>query len=264
MAWWGKLVGAAFGLMVGGPVGALFGAAVGHQVDRGGGPLPWRGRGGLQPLEGPFFVATFAVMGHIAKADGRVSANEIQVAEAVMAHLHLDPAFRRLAIGHFHQGKGGDFDLDAALGSLRQAVADRPDLMQLFLEIQLHAAYADGVMSPAGRRLIQRICRRLEITPSLCARLEAAVRRERATHDRAHAGAPGASGPSIDEAYALLGVDPSTEPEAITRAYRRLLSRHHPDKHAAKGLSDATMKAAAQKTFEIRQAYERIRAVRRF
>ena len=35
MAWWGKLVGGAFGFMLGGPLGALLGAVLGHQVDSG-------------------------------------------------------------------------------------------------------------------------------------------------------------------------------------------------------------------------------------
>ena len=35
MAWWGKLIGGAFGFMLGGPLGALLGAALGHNFDRG-------------------------------------------------------------------------------------------------------------------------------------------------------------------------------------------------------------------------------------
>ena len=35
MAWWGKLVGGAFGFMLGGPLGAVLGATLGHQFDKG-------------------------------------------------------------------------------------------------------------------------------------------------------------------------------------------------------------------------------------
>ena len=35
MAWWGKIIGGAFGFMLGGPLGALLGAALGHNFDRG-------------------------------------------------------------------------------------------------------------------------------------------------------------------------------------------------------------------------------------
>jgi DnaJ like chaperone protein len=40
------------------------------------------------------------------------------------------------------------------------------------------------------------------------------------------------------------------------------MNQHHPDKLVAKGLPEEMMKLAAQKTDEIRKAYERIKEVR--
>ena len=48
----------------------------------------------------------------------------------------------------------------------------------------------------------------------------------------------------------------------MKRAYRRLMSQHHPDKLVAKGLPEEMMKMAAQKTDEIRKAYERVKETR--
>ena len=44
-----------------------------------------------------FFAATFSIMGHVAKADGRVSAEEIRLANRVMDHLGLDLQQRQAA-----------------------------------------------------------------------------------------------------------------------------------------------------------------------
>ena len=71
------------------------------------------------------------------------------------------------------------------------------------------------------------------------------------------------SRPSADDAYQVLGVPRDASGDAeVKRAYRRLLSQHHPDKLVSKGLPEEMMKVAAQKTHEIRQAYERIREAR--
>ena len=62
-----------------------------------------------------FFTATFEVMGHVAKADGRVSEAEIAAARQVMAQLRLNGAQIHAAIAHFTRGKSPDFDLETTM-----------------------------------------------------------------------------------------------------------------------------------------------------
>lgn len=271
MSWWGKLVGGAFGFMLGGPLGALLGLALGHNFDSGMKSLPDDGpyvSGDRERVQTAFFTATFAVMGRVAKADGRVSAEEIRMAEAVMAEMSLDSAKRRAAINLFHQGKSAGFDLDAVLEQFRRECHGRSTLIGMFIEIQLQAGYADGRLDPAEDRLLLRICDDLGVSEFDYRRLERMVRAQRGFSG----GAGGARGgsqraasaarPSLHDAYQLLGVDAGASDADIKRAYRRLLSQHHPDKLVSKGLPEEMMKVAAQKTHEIRQAYERIREAR--
>ncbi|MGH8604594.1 MAG: DnaJ domain-containing protein, partial [Gammaproteobacteria bacterium] len=68
----------------------------------------------------------------------------------------------------------------------------------------------------------------------------------------------------LEDAYAILNVTAQASVDEIKRAYRRLLSQHHPDKLVAKGLPEEMMKLATQRTHEIRQAYEQIREARGF
>ena len=267
MSWWGKLVGGAFGFMLGGPLGALLGAALGHNFDKGLKGLPDGApfeAGDRERVQTAFFTATFSVMGSVAKADGRVSSEEIRMAESVMAQMSLDAAMRETAISLFHQGKSADFDLDAVLEQFRRECHGRRTLIGMFIEIQLHAAYADGRMDPAEKQMLLHICQRVGVSELEYRRLERMVRAERGF---AGAGADGrraesAGRPSVEQAYQLLGVDAQASDAEVKRAYRRLLSQHHPDKLVSKGLPEEMMKLAAQKTHEIRQAYERIREVR--
>ena len=84
--------------MIGGPLGALMGIAFGHSFDRGMGKLEGGDWGEDQErIQAAFFTATFSVMGYIAKADGRVSPEEIRLAEAVMERLGLNSEMRASA-----------------------------------------------------------------------------------------------------------------------------------------------------------------------
>jgi DnaJ like chaperone protein len=211
-----------------------------------------------------FFTATFSVMGHVAKADGRVSEDEISMARAVMDQMDLGHQLRQTAIRLFNEGKRADFPLDDVLQQFRQECHRRLTLIQMFVEIQLQAAYADGRMDPAEERLLLHICNRLGIPESLFRRLEQMMRAE-----RHYAGAGGRAtqrpaGPSLQDAYAMLNISPDSSDAEVKKAYRRLLSQHHPDKLVAKGLPEEMMKIAAQKTHEIRQAYEQIKEARGF
>jgi len=108
--WWGKLIGGVIGLLRFGIVGAILGIVLGHMVDR-----FLAGLGGVSRVRDAFFAAMFATLGHISKADGRVSKAEIAAAEELMRRLQLDPQERQRAIQFFQQGTQPDFDLDATL-----------------------------------------------------------------------------------------------------------------------------------------------------
>jgi DnaJ like chaperone protein len=71
-------------------------------------------------------------------------------------------------------------------------------------------------------------------------------------------------GTTYQEALRLLGVTATTEPSVIKRAYRRLLSRHHPDKVAGSGASPAQVREATERTRELHNAYSLIRERRDF
>jgi DnaJ like chaperone protein len=267
VSWWGKLVGGAFGFMIGGPLGALLGAALGHSFDRGLHGIEGIGAGGgarQERVQAAFFTATFSVMGHLAKADGRVSQNEIGLAEAVMRQMNLNAEQRRAAIRLFNQGKDADFDLDGVIRQLRQECGRRTNLIQMFIEIQLQAAYADGRMNPEEERLLLHICGLLGVPEERFRLLDRMMRGEYRAHEGAggRAGTAPGGGMPLDDAYAILGVSKEASNDEVKKAYRKLMSQHHPDKLVSKGLPDEMVQMAKSKSQDISRAYERIKEAR--
>ncbi len=260
MGWWGKLLGGTFGYIIGGPLGAVLGAALGHSFDKGLRGLKESGwdLGSQQRVQTAFFTATFSVMGHLCKADGRVSEDEIIAARAVMSQMELSPDLKLTAMRLFNEGKKADFPLDQALDQFRRECHRRHTLIRLFIEIQLQAALADGHLAASERALLLHICERLGVSQIEFEQLESMVGAERHYNRRADKPA------SLNDAYAILGVTPQASDAEIKKAYRRLLSQHHPDKLVAKGLPEEMMKLAAQKTHEIKTSYEQIKEARGF
>lgn len=264
MGWWGKVLGGTFGFMVGGPLGALLGAALGHRFDKGAQRLTGDatlGPGAQERVQTAFFAASFSVMGHLAKADGRVSAHEIDLARQVMAQMNLASDMRRTAIHLFSEGKAPDFSLDEVLDQFRHECHGRQHLILMFVEIQLHAAFADGELHAAEAQVLHRICERLGIRQQEYRHLEAMVRAAR-QFAGGTAEKPPTAARKLKDAYAVLGVASDAPDAEVKKAYRRLMNRHHPDKLVAKGLPDEMISMATEKTQEIKAAYETVRSTR--
>jgi DnaJ like chaperone protein len=261
MAWWGKAIGGAFGFMVGGPLGALMGVAFGHNFDRrmiGIEQSDWTSGGVDQDrVQAAFFTATFSVMGYIAKADGKVTRDEIRLAEEVMRQLGLDGEMRESAKKLFNEGKSENFPIDEILDQFKSELKHRTTLVQMFLEIQLQAAYADGVMDASEEKALAHICQRLGIPLSQLKRMEEMLKAGFGGQ-RQKSSTQG----SLSDAYAIVGVENTVSDAELKKAYRRLMSQHHPDKLVAKGLPDEMIKDATAKTQQIKAAYEQIRKTR--
>jgi DnaJ like chaperone protein len=257
MSWWGKLAGGAFGFMLGGPLGAALGAALGHQFDKGLGRIgggiggEFLRVGSQERVQTAFFTATFSVLGHLAKADGHVSPREIAMARNIMAQMQLNELQRKAAVKLFNAGKQPGFPLDEALDQFRVECHHRTTLLQMFLEIQVQGAMADGRVDAVEHAVLSRISDRLGFAPHHVEEILRFVRGAGNVNRQA--------APNLNDAYQVLGVKRSSSDAEIKKAYRRLMSQHHPDKLVAKGLPDEMLKLATEKTQQIQKAYDQVK-----
>ena len=258
--WIGKTVGGVLGFLIGGPIGGLIGIAAGHQFDQGvgsRGASQWTGLGAAAKQRA-FFETTFAVMGHIAKADGRVSEQEIRAARGVMQRMQLTPELTREAIAHFSEGKDPGYPLTERVTAMRRVLGQRRDLCRAFLEIQVDAAVTAGSLRPKDRVLLWRVAQLLDIGRVELAQIEALIRAQRHGPNQS----PLDNEAALATAYGALGVEPSATDKEVKTAYRRLMNQHHPDKLVARGLPESMMNVAKEKTREINAAYNLVKARR--
>jgi DnaJ like chaperone protein len=258
MKFTGKVIGGAIGLLAGGPIGAAVGVLLGHQFDEYSGTgEPLLHHQSAAAIGEQFFRATFRTMGHVAKSDGRVSESEIAAARAVMSDLRLDPGQVRAAIDCFNAGKQPEFNLSAELQSLAAACRGRPALVRTFLEIQVRAALGGNNMEGPARQLLGYMANRLGVSMTELAQIEAVLRIRSGTFRQQQT--RNTAGEQLEQAYSVLECTPATSNSELVKAYRRQLSRHHPDKLKANGLPESMIEHAKQRTQQIIEAYELIR-----
>ncbi|MGI9246963.1 MAG: co-chaperone DjlA [Steroidobacteraceae bacterium] len=280
--WYGKIIGAILGFLVGRLPGVIVGLLIGHQFDlamrRNAAGAPGRGRrdapdpgatqGNRVELRRAFFEASFQVMGHVAKSDGRVTEQEIDAARVAMRRFALSEADRARAAELFTAGKNPAFPLEATLDRLRRLAGGESGLARLFVQIQLEAALHGNGLADRPRAVFARICRSLGVSPLELASLEAMLRMHRGAYGGAGGARPGAGAGSragrppqdrLADAYDVIGVPATATDAEVTRAFRRLMSQNHPDKLVAQGLPESMIAAAHERTQRILEAYDTIK-----
>jgi len=259
MQWFGKAVGGIIGLVAAGPIGSVLGVLLGHQLDEGGARL--RRRPSSRQISQLFFEVAFEVMGQVAKVDGRVSEDEVRVARGIMHGMRLSDEQVRGAIDCFTRGKSADYPLAERLGQLGRQIGDRAELARAFVQIQLQAALGAGPIDTYKRQLLWSVASALRVSRAELAQIESLLRAHGRGEQRA---AARSEAEAVEQAYRVLGLASQASNDEIKKAYRRLMSRHHPDKLVARGLPESMAGVAEQKTHEVRSAYEKLRAQRGF
>lgn len=256
MAIFGKILGGVLGFQIGGPLGALVGLAAGHQLDRfrsrekellreGGAPA--HEAASLDEAEAVFAVGVTALAAKVAKADGRVTPEEIRAFRDIFGF----PPEDEERVGRlYNEAKMSAEGFEPYAEQVAAAFRSRPDLLAGIVDALFAVAAADGVLHPREDRMIARIAAIFGITGRAFAGLRAR-----------HAPAPG-PGPGLADAYATLGVDPDISDGELRRAHRELVRRHHPDRLVAQGHPKEFIAVANDRLAAINAAYDAVKKAR--
>ncbi|GHF78436.1 co-chaperone DjlA [Thalassotalea marina] len=260
---WGKVLGFLFGFMLSKNIlGGLLGMWLGHRFDKGMGfDFDGLAQKNEQSRQQTFFYSAFSSMGYVAKAKGRVTEHEINFATSYMNTLGLNAQMRSEAQEAFRDGKNAGFPLESTLRKLKRSCINRHDLLMVFMEIQIQVAFADGSLDPAEREALHKIASNLGFSNRDLDRLLEMIMAGAQFHQGGQ-NAP-SSKEQLSHAYKILGVEESASDQELKKAYRKLMSQHHPDKLVAKGLPPEMMESAKQKAQDIQAAYELVQKERK-
>ena len=245
MGFLGKLIGGTIGFAMAGPLGAIAGASLGHAFDAGGQTYGTTERARLsagEEAQFTFFVAAFSMLAKLAKADGRVSKEEIDAVENFMVYdLNLNPESKRLATNIFHTAIDSPDNFNAFAGQFYSQFRSQYQMLDLMIDILLRISVADGRLSPREEKLILTAVKIFNFSDDKYRKLKSKYVQD------------------VEKYYAVLGCDRNNSNEHIKKQYRKLVSDYHPDKIASKGLPEEFAKFASDKFREIHSAYEMIK-----
>ncbi len=199
----------------------------------------------------PYTEFTFSALGRLAKASGVVRPSHIELAQRLMRDLGFAAHDRQRAIMAFENGKRHDCDFAGLSLACRKTLEDRNVLNEMALESMCVMAWAEGPPKPACRNELERLTGLLGVHPHELTTAESRVvehQRQQLPH-------------ALRQAYQVLGVDHWIDDEQLKLAYRRLMSRHHPDKLGAQS-AERELLRARENSVAIRAAYDLIRGSR--
>lgn len=269
--WFGKIIGAILGFAVLGPLGLVAGIFLGHFFDKSLSQfrpsLSVEERARAEEL---FFETVFKLMGFIAKADGRVSEEEVAQAEQHMAQMNLHPDLRSQAIDYFKVGASGEFEMDELLTRFNTIARRLPSLRQTVITYVINIALADGKLDPAEETALSRIAQALGFSAFAFKHLLAMLRAQANFQQQGQGGyrQQGAyqqptRADELKLAYEALGVEPDVTDAALKKAYRKLMSENHPDKLMGQGVPKDMVDLATERAKNIQTAYDLIKKHRK-
>jgi len=253
------------GYKFGGWFGMLLGAWIGHSIER---SISGSSSSDSKKLtQESFFNALFLSMGKLAKVDGKVSPSEIERTEGIMQHMKLNHDLRQKAIQLFNQGKDPAYNIEKALSQFGRMARRSLSLKQIFLEMLIDVAEADGMISRDEQEMIERTCHLIGYPVQLLyAMMKMRGFKSAGGYQQGQRGTSNQSSNSRPvnrnapfNPYQVLGVEQSDNKSTIRKAYKRLMSQHHPDKLVSKGLPPEMMKVAEEKAKQIQLSWEKVK-----
>lgn len=245
-----KWIAGGLGWVLGGPIGGIIGFVLGSLFDSAeiatinssGRPYSTTSQQ-AQTAEGDFKMSLLVLIACVMKADGSPKKSELSVV-------------KRFLVANF--GEQGALEaLNILKELLKQNINETEVAMQInmymnysskleLLHLLFEIAYADGEISTAELRILERISNIFRIS----------------TLDFNSIRAPYQKTKDQNWAYKVLEIEPSATNEDIKKAYRRMAMKYHPDK--VNNLGEDVKKTATEKFRSVNEAYESLKKQRGF
>ncbi len=239
MTIWGKVLGGAAGLALGGPIGALIGVLTGHAADRYARDQAGEGGEDRDATKKVSFTIGVIVLGaKMAKADGVVTRDEVDAFKQVF---QIPPDEFKNVARLFDRAKRETDGFQPYAHQLARMFRATPGVLEDLLDALFHIAKADGVVHPGELAYLQGVAGIFGFDDRGFERITAG---HVASGDR--------------DPYVVLGLSRSASDADIRTTYRKLIREYHPDTLIAQGLPQEFIDLANDKLATINDAYDQI------
>ena len=259
---WGKIIGGVAGFAMGGPVGAIAGIALGHAADSGGaGRIGTAGRNAAAGLFAPsrptspfaapralgrdqvFAIGVVVIAAKLAKCDGPVNRSEI---DEFKRHFRVPPQAARDVGRLFDQARESAESADLHAQHMGEAFSDNLGVLEDVLAALFAIARADKPLNGAEQAYLEGVWRGFGLGQDAWERaIGRTARPTRAVPE--------------DDPYAVLGVPPDIDDNALRAAWRQLMRENHPDTLASRGVPAEFIARASDKVAKINAAWDIIK-----
>ena len=247
MSIWGKLIGGATGMALGGPIGAILGIAAGHGVDRVRklDSFESNQKLSLEQKEQIFATSVIALSAKIAKADGNISKSEILAFKKIFEF----PKEDEKAISEiFNSAKENIEDYKEIAKQVFDVFRNEKSLLLELLNSLFSIAYADGDLHYKEEIILLEISKIFSFSKS-----------EFDSISNIHSSKNSEEFYNINKSYKILGVTKNSSTEQISIKYKELVKEYHPDRLQGMGLPEEFIELANQKLTAINKAYNDIK-----
>jgi len=189
-----------------------------------------------------FTIAVIVLGAKIAKADGRVTRDEVAAFRQVF---HVPPEETKNVARVFNQARKDSAGFEPYARQMGRMFRDRPAVLEELMRCLFHIAKADGAVADAEIAFLSRVATELGLDQTAFDRLKASE-----------------LGDAFDDPYGILGVPGDSSEQTVKTAYRKLVREHHPDRLVAQGLPDEFVEVANDQLARVNSAYDQIKKSR--
>lgn len=260
-----KIIGAILGYLMFNLAGAFLGYFIGSSIDR----SRAYGIGGVNPLthghrQTVFIKTVFILMGKLAKADGHISQDEIDHVELFIEKNGMSAEHRKEAIIFFRQGAGDDFDIQPQISEFMSVCGHTRNLPQMLMLYLIVMSIADGHLHTDEENFLKQTSAQLGFgSAEFQQLLNMTLNQFHFSGGQSRSSQRPTSASELEGAYKALGVTKNNTDKEIKRAYRKLISKYHPDKLIGQGVPEDMIAVATEQTKEIQIAYDLIEKSRK-
>ena len=242
MSIWGKIIGGTAGFAIGGPFGAILGVMAGNIFDR-----KKRSSFRYQDISNQqkqnIFALSIIILGaKIAKADGIVTKEEIEVFKE---KFRISPNDMGQVGKIFNEAKKTSYGFESIAQQISDLFHDNRIILEELLNNLFYIAEADGKISDNELNFLRTISSIFKFDENTFERIYQTRLNDKESNP-----------------YKVLGVNRADDDETIRKAWIKLTKEHHPDNLISKGMPPEFIKQTTEEMSSINSAYDRIQKQR--